>query len=35
METKKVIIEKILERGQKAETSGIAIPGIGKMAKSQ
>jgi hypothetical protein len=34
-EAKKVIIEKILERGQKAETTGISIPGISKMAKSQ
>lgn len=34
-ETKKIIIEKILERGQKAEISGIRIPGITKMAKPQ
>jgi hypothetical protein len=34
-DTKKVIIEKILERSQKAEVSGLRIPGITKIAKSQ
>jgi len=33
-ETKKVIVEKILERGQKAEISGLRIPGIGRMAEA-
>lgn len=32
-ESKKVIIEKILERGQKAETSSFRIPGITKTIK--
>jgi len=34
-ETKKVIIEKILDRGQKAETSAFRIPGITKMANTK
>jgi len=34
-EPKKLMIEKILERGQKAETNGLKIPGITKIAKPQ
>jgi hypothetical protein len=32
-DTKKIIIEKILDRGQKAEISGLRIPGIAKNSK--